>query len=121
MRGLEVEHPGFPRAVLADSRAAAQAATPADVPLPYWTAAAWAAAISLAQIPARAAEWVTGAVQSKYAFLLAVNLCLLVVGCVMDICSAMLVVPIIVPLSLARGIDPIHLGIIFLANMELDS
>ncbi|HSD59273.1 MAG TPA: TRAP transporter large permease subunit, partial [Burkholderiales bacterium] len=73
-----------------------------------------------AQIPARAAEWVTGAVQSKYAFLLAVNLCLLVVGCVMDIYSAMVVVvPIIVPLGLAYGIDPIHLGIIFLANMEL--
>jgi len=73
-----------------------------------------------AQIPTRAAEWVTGAVKSKYAFLLAVNLCLLVVGCVMDIYSAIVVVvPLIVPLGLAYGIDPIHLGIIFLANMEL--
>lgn len=73
-----------------------------------------------AQIPTRAAEWVTGAVQSRYAFLLAVNLGLLVVGCTMDIYSAIVVVvPIIVPLGLAYGIDPIHLGIIFLANMEL--
>jgi len=73
-----------------------------------------------AQIPARAAEWVLGAVQSKYAFLLAVNLCLLLVGCVMDVYSAIVVVvPLIVPLGLAYGIDPIHLGIIFLANMEL--
>jgi tripartite ATP-independent transporter DctM subunit len=73
-----------------------------------------------AQIPALAAEWVTGAVKSKYAFLLAVNLCLLMVGCVMDIYSAIVVVvPLIVPLGLAYGIDPIHLGIIFLANMEL--
>jgi tripartite ATP-independent transporter DctM subunit len=73
-----------------------------------------------AQIPTHAAEWVTGAVQSKYAFLLAVNLCLLVVGCVMDVYSAIVVVvPLIVPLGLAYGIDPIHLGIIFLANMEL--
>jgi C4-dicarboxylate transporter, DctM subunit len=73
-----------------------------------------------AQIPTRAAEWVTGAVQSKYAFLLAVNVCLLVVGCVMDIYSAIVVVvPLIVPLGLAYGIDPIHLGIIFLANLEL--
>jgi C4-dicarboxylate transporter, DctM subunit len=73
-----------------------------------------------AQIPIRAAEWVTAAVKSKYAFLLAVNLCLLVVGCVMDIYSAIVVVvPLIVPLGLAYGIDPIHLGIIFLANMEL--
>jgi tripartite ATP-independent transporter DctM subunit len=73
-----------------------------------------------AQIPAYAAEWITGAVQSKYALLLAVNLGLLIVGCVMDIYSAIVVVvPILVPLGLAYGIDPIHLGIIFLANMEL--
>ena len=73
-----------------------------------------------AQIPARAVEWVTGAMHSKYAFLLALNVCLLVVGCVMDMYSAIVVVvPIIVPLGVAYGIDPIHLGIIFLANMEL--
>jgi TRAP-type C4-dicarboxylate transport system permease large subunit len=52
--------------------------------------------------------------------LLALNLCLLVVGCVMDIYSAIIVVaPLLVPLALAYGIDPVHLGIIFLANMEL--
>jgi tripartite ATP-independent transporter DctM subunit len=73
-----------------------------------------------AQIPGRAVEWVTAAVKSKYAFLLALNLCLLVVGCVMDMFSAIVVVvPIIVPLGLAYGIDPIHLGIIFLTNLEL--
>jgi len=73
-----------------------------------------------AQIPSRAVEWVTGTVHSKYAFLLALNVCLLVVGCVMDMYSAIVVVvPIIVPLGIAYGIDPIHLGIIFLANMEL--
>ncbi|MFO1476382.1 MAG: TRAP transporter large permease subunit [Verrucomicrobiota bacterium] len=73
-----------------------------------------------AQIPSRAVEWVTGTVHSKIAFLLALNLCLLVVGCVMDMFSAIVVVvPIIVPLGIAYGIDPIHLGIIFLTNMEL--
>jgi tripartite ATP-independent transporter DctM subunit len=73
-----------------------------------------------AQIPALVLEWVTGAVTSKYAFLLALNLCLLLVGCMMDIFSAIVVVvPLIVPLGVAYGIDPIHLGIIFLANMEL--
>jgi tripartite ATP-independent transporter DctM subunit len=73
-----------------------------------------------AQIPGQAVEWVTGTVHSKYAFLLALNLCLLLVGCVMDMFSAIVVVvPIIVPLGIAYGIDPIHLGIIFLANMEL--
>ena len=73
-----------------------------------------------AQVPSRAVEWVTTAVHSKYAFLLALNVCLLLVGCVMDMYSAIVViVPIIVPLGLAYGIDPIHLGIIFLANLEL--
>lgn len=73
-----------------------------------------------AQIPTRAVEWVTHTVHSKYTFLLALNACLLAVGCVMDMFSAIVVVvPIIVPLGLAYGIDPIHMGIIFLANMEL--
>ena len=73
-----------------------------------------------AQVPTLAVDWVTGAVKSKYAFLLALNVCLLAVGCVMDMYSAIVVVvPLIVPLGLAYGIDPIHLGIIFLANMEL--
>lgn len=73
-----------------------------------------------AQVPSRAVEWVTRVVTSKYAFLLALNVCLLVVGCVMDIYSAIIVVaPLLVPLAMAYGIDPVHLGIIFLANMEL--
>src|SRR6266542_1036290 len=73
-----------------------------------------------AQVPSQADEWVTGTVQSRYAFLLALNVCLLLVGCVMDMYSAIVVVvPIIVPLGVAYGIDPIHLGIIFLANLEL--
>jgi len=73
-----------------------------------------------AQVPTRAVEWVTGVVKSKYAFLLALNFCLLAVGCVMDIYSAIIVVaPLIVPLAMAYGVNPVHLGIIFLANMEL--
>lgn len=60
LRGLEVKHPGFPNALLANPRAAVRATTTADLPLLYWTAIAWAAAISLskdnpeivAQIPA---------------------------------------------------------------------
>jgi C4-dicarboxylate transporter DctM subunit len=73
-----------------------------------------------AQIPSRMVEWVTSTVHSKYTFLLALNVCLLLVGCVMDMFSAIVVVvPIIVPLGLAYGVDPVHLGIIFLANMEL--
>lgn len=73
-----------------------------------------------AQIPSLAVDWVKTHVHSKYTFLLALNVFLLLVGCVMDMFSAIVVVvPIIVPLGLAFDIDPIHLGIIFLANMEL--
>ena len=51
---------------------------------------------------------------------LALNGFLLLVGCLMDVFSAIVVVaPLLVPVGLAFGIDPLHLGIIFLANMEL--
>jgi len=73
-----------------------------------------------AQIAERAVDWVTGSIHSRWLFLLLLNLFLLVVGCLMDIFSAIVVVvPLIVPLGVAFGIDPIHLGIVFLANLEL--
>jgi tripartite ATP-independent transporter DctM subunit len=73
-----------------------------------------------AQIAERAVEWVTGSIHSRWVFLLLLNLFLLVVGCLMDIFSAIVVVvPLIIPIGVAFGIDPIHLGIIFLANLEL--
>ncbi len=59
-------------------------------------------------------------IESKIVFLLALNVFLLLVGCLMDIFSAtVVVVPLIIPLGLAFGVDPIHLGIIFVANLEL--
>ena len=73
-----------------------------------------------AQIPNQAVTWVTGTIKSKYLFLLVLNVLLLLVGCFMDTYSAIVVVvPLLVPLGAAYGIDPIHLGIIFLANLEL--
>ena len=73
-----------------------------------------------AQVPDRAIEWATATLHSRWAFLAALNLFLLLVGCVMDIFSAIVVVvPIIVPVAAAFGVDPVHLGIVFLANMEL--
>ncbi|MDR1099234.1 MAG: TRAP transporter large permease subunit [Treponema sp.] len=72
------------------------------------------------QAPANLAKWMQGAIQSKYVFLLLLNLVLLVVGCLMDIFSAILIVlPLIAPLSQAYGIDPVHLGIIFITNLEV--
>jgi C4-dicarboxylate transporter DctM subunit len=73
-----------------------------------------------AQIPSRAVDWVTGSIHSRWIFLLLLNLFLLVVGCLMDIFSAIVVVvPLIVPMGQAFGVDPVHLGIVFLANLEL--
>ena len=73
-----------------------------------------------AEIPARAVEWTTRTIQSPLAFLLLLNLFLLIVGCLMDIYSAIVIqVPLLVPLGVAYGIEPVHLGIIFLANLEL--
>jgi tripartite ATP-independent transporter DctM subunit len=73
-----------------------------------------------AQVPTRALEWVTASIHSRWLFLLLLNGFLLIVGCLMDIFSAIVVVaPLIVPMGEAFGIDPVHLGIIFLANLEL--
>ena len=72
------------------------------------------------EIPSRIADWVQSSVSSKLAFLLILNLLLLAAGMLLDIFSAiMIIVPIIIPLGNAFGIHPVHLGIIFLANLEL--
>ena len=73
-----------------------------------------------AQLPDKLVEWATLAVTSKWLFLLGLNVVLLFVGGLVEIYAAIVVVvPLLVPLGVAFGLDPIHLGIIFLANMEL--
>ncbi|HYA20709.1 MAG TPA: TRAP transporter large permease subunit [Burkholderiales bacterium] len=73
-----------------------------------------------AQLPARITEWVTASIRSPWIFLLALNAFLLVLGSLMEVFSAIIVlVPLLAPLGKAYGIDPVHLGIIFLANLEL--
>lgn len=73
-----------------------------------------------ADIPGMAIDWVQSFVTSPLFFLLLLNVFLLIVGCLMDIYSAIVVVvPLMVPLGLAFGIDPLHLGVIFLTNLEL--
>ena len=73
-----------------------------------------------AQIPLHLLEWVKSTISSKFVFLLMLNIFLLAVGCLMDIFSAIIiVVPLITPLGAYFGIDPIHLAIIFIANLEL--
>lgn len=74
----------------------------------------------IAEIPAAALDAVQTYVDSRLLFLLLLNLFLLAVGCLMDVYSAIaVVVPLIAPLGLAFGVDPFHLGIIFLVNLEL--
>jgi len=73
-----------------------------------------------ADIPGMAIDWVQSFVASPLFFLLLLNIFLLIVGCVMDIFSAIVVVvPLISTIGAAYGIDPVHLGIIFIANLEL--
>jgi len=73
-----------------------------------------------AGIPDTAADWVAAHVDSRVVFLLCLNVFLLIVGCLMDIFSAIVVIaPLILPTSQLFGIHPAHLGIIFLANLEL--
>ncbi len=72
------------------------------------------------EVPQAAAAWVASLDLGPVAFLLVLNVLLLLVGCFMDIMSAiMILVPLLVPIAAGLGIDPIHLGIIFIVNLEL--
>ncbi|MFQ6618946.1 MAG: TRAP transporter large permease subunit, partial [Fidelibacterota bacterium] len=72
------------------------------------------------QIPMQVLDFVKAAVESKFTFLIILNIFLLITGCVVDIFSAIIiVVPLITPIALNFGVDPVHLGIIFLTNLEI--
>ena len=73
-----------------------------------------------AEIPTRLVEWMTAHVHSPALFLLMLNAVLLVLGSVLEIYSAIVVLaPLVAPLGAAYGVEPIHLGVVFLANLEL--
>ena len=72
------------------------------------------------QVPMKILALMKTYISSKYTFLILLNILLLIVGCMMDIFSAiMVVVPLITPIATSFGVDPIHLGIIFLTNLEI--
>ena len=73
-----------------------------------------------AEIPMRLLDFFKANIESRLVFLVVLNIFLLAVGCTMGIFSALVVVvPLLAPIAEAYGIDPIHLGIIFLANLEI--
>lgn len=73
-----------------------------------------------AGIPDAAIGWVQGVIPNKFVFLLALNVFLFGAGALMEIYAAIVVlVPLLLPVAVSYGIDPVHFGIIFLANMEM--
>lgn len=72
------------------------------------------------EVPTRLFAFIREYIDSKYTFLLLLNVFLLIVGTMLDIFSALiLVVPLILPIATGYGVDPIHLGIIFLTNLQI--
>jgi C4-dicarboxylate transporter DctM subunit len=72
------------------------------------------------QVPDLVVVWLMDRISSPVAFLVSVNLLLLLVGCIMDIGSAILILaPILTPLAVAQGINPVHFGIIMVVNLEI--
>jgi C4-dicarboxylate transporter DctM subunit len=72
------------------------------------------------QIPQLMVETMSSLISSKVTFLVAVNLLLLVVGCFMDVMSAILVLaPILTPMAVHYGISPIHFGVVMIVNLEI--
>jgi tripartite ATP-independent transporter DctM subunit len=71
------------------------------------------------QIPQQLFTLISQVVTSKIVFLMLLNVFLLIIGMMMEIFSAIVVVPLIVPVAMQYGINPVHLGIIFLANLEI--
>jgi len=73
-----------------------------------------------AEVPRHLFDWTQDRISSKYTFLALLNIVLLVLGAFLDIFSALVImVPLILPVAIGYGINPTHLGIIFLANMQL--
>ena len=73
-----------------------------------------------AEVPTRLFRWVHARVADPLTFLILLNLFLLVLGTMLDIFSALvLIVPLLLPVAIEYGIHPVHLGVIFLANMQI--
>ena len=76
--------------------------------------------LTIEEIPDQLALWITSLTDNKILFLLAVNLLLLLIGCLFDVISAILILaPILLAPAIAFGVDPIHFGVIMVINLEI--
>jgi len=72
------------------------------------------------QVPTWVFEWIQTHIDSRWVFLLCLNVGLLALGAILDIFAALIIiVPLILPVAMEYGVDPVHLGIIFVANMQI--
>ncbi|MGD8241756.1 MAG: TRAP transporter large permease subunit [Desulfobacterales bacterium] len=73
-----------------------------------------------AEVPSRLFDLIQRHVSERFVFLILLNILLLLLGAILDIFSALVImVPLILPVAVSYGINPVHLGIIFLANMQI--
>lgn len=73
-----------------------------------------------AEVPTTLFEFIRSHIHNKFVFLLLLNVFLLILGCLLDIFAALVImIPLLLPIAIGYGIDPVHLGIIFLANMQI--
>ena len=76
--------------------------------------------LTIEGVPDDLALWITAVTDNKFAFLVALNILLLVVGCFFDVISAILILaPLLLIPAIAYGIDPVHLGVIMVINLEI--
>ncbi len=76
--------------------------------------------LTIERVPHESAMWITSITESKIAFLIAVNLLLLVIGCFIDVISAILILaPLLLVPAMSYGIDPIHFGVMMVINLEI--
>jgi C4-dicarboxylate transporter DctM subunit len=76
--------------------------------------------LATAGVPEKMVAWTSEHIDSRMGFLLALNVLLIIVGMMMDIFSAILIVlPLVAPIAFRYGVNPYHLGVIFLLNLEI--
>lgn len=76
--------------------------------------------LTLQEIPQQAADWLVSQIDSKLMFIILVNIFLLLLGCVMDILSAILIVaPLLAPIAARFGLHPVHFALMFIVNLEI--